>query len=47
MELKVEKKLDEKEVAELVTGTEEVTEEKIEESLNYDDLTSAEKKAVD
>ena len=47
MELKVEKKLDEKEVAKLVTNVEEVTDEKIEKSLNYENLTSAEKKAVD
>lgn len=44
-ELKVEKKLDEKEVEKLTEGT--VTEEKIEDSLNYDKLTPEEKKAVD
>ncbi len=45
LELKVEKSLDEKEVKELVN--ENVTEEKIEESLNYDLLSAEEKKAVD
>lgn len=44
-ELKVEKKLDEKEVEKLTEGT--VTEEKIEDSLNYEALTPEEKKAVD
>ena len=45
LELKVEKNLDEKEVKELVSET--VTEEKIEESLNYELLSDEEKKAVD
>ena len=45
LELKVEKSLDEKEVKEIVS--ENVTEEKIEESLNYDLLSDEEKKAVD
>ena len=45
LELKVEKSLDEKEVKEIVS--ENVTEEKIEESLNYDLLSAEEKKAVD
>ena len=38
LELKVEKSLDEKEVKEIVS--ENVTEEKIEESLNYDLLSA-------
>lgn len=46
MELKVEKKMNEEEVTELVT-TKNVTNEKIEESLNYDTLSNEEKKAVD
>ncbi len=45
LELKVEKKMDEEEVKELVSD--KVTEEKIEESLNYDLLSEEEKKAVD
>ena len=45
LELKVEKKMDEEEVKELVRDN--VTEEKIEESLNYDLLSEEEKKAVD
>ena len=45
LELKVEKKMDEEEVKELVGD--KVTEEKIEESLNYDLLSEEEKKAVD
>ena len=45
LELKVEKKMDEEEVKEIVSDN--VTEEKIEESLNYDLLSEEEKKAVD
>lgn len=47
MELKVEKKMDEKQITELVTTEKEVTDEKIEESLNYDALSKEEKEAVD
>ena len=47
LELKVEKKLDEKEVDKLVDSAKEITEEKIEDSLNYDNLSAEEKKAVD
>lgn len=46
LELKVENKEDEK-VTELVNSDSKLTEEKIEKSLNYDELTAAEKKAVD
>ena len=45
LELKVEKKMDEEEVKEIVSD--KVTEEKIEESLNYEMLSEEEKKAVD
>ena len=45
MELKVENKDDEK-VAELAKQK-KVTEERIEKSLNYDELTAEEKKAID
>ena len=38
-ELKVEKKVEESQVAELVTNAKSVTDEKIEESLNYDSLS--------
>ena len=47
MELKVEKKLEEKEVQELVKETQKVTDDRIEQSLNYDSLTQAEKEAID
>ena len=47
LELKVETQTQEKKVEELVDSKEEVTEEKIEESLNYDSLSKEEKKAVD
>ena len=47
LELKVETQTQEKKVEELVTSEKEVTEEKIEESLNYDSLSKEEKKAVD
>lgn len=46
LELKVETKEDEK-VTELVNSEKKLTEEKIEKSLNYDELSEAEKKAVD
>lgn len=46
LELKVEKKEDEK-VAELAESDTKITEEKIEKSLNYDELSLEEKKAVD
>lgn len=46
LELKVENKEDEK-VTELVNSENKITEEKIEKSLNYDELSEAEKKAVD
>ena len=46
-ELKVEKKIEEKEIDNLTNTTEEVTEEKIEESLNYDLLSKEEQKAID
>ena len=47
LELKVEQEVKKEEVEELVQNTEKVTNEKIEESLNYDALTEAERKAVD
>ena len=47
LELKVETQTQEKKVEELVDSKEEVTEEKIEESLNYDSLSKEEKKAID
>ena len=46
MELKVEKKMDEKKLDELAE-IKEVTEKKIEESLNYDLLSKEEKEAID
>ena len=46
LELKVEEKEDEK-VKELVNTETKITEEKIEKSLNYEELSAAEKKAVD
>ena len=46
LEMKVEKKEDEK-VTELVNSETKITEEKIEKSLNYDELSDEEKKAVD
>ena len=45
-ELKVEKKVEESQVADLVTNVKEVTDEKIEESLNYDSLSEEEKAAI-
>ena len=47
LELKLESSKVEKEVESLVTSEEKVTDEKIEESLNYDLLTDKEKKAID
>ena len=47
LELKVEAKKDDKTLNELAESTEKVTEEKIEKSLNYDELTKEEKEAVD
>ena len=46
LELKVENKEDEK-VTELVNSEKKITEERIEKSLNYNELSEAEKKAVD
>jgi len=47
LELKVESAKEDKKLNELAESTEKVTEEKIEKSLNYDELTDEEKKAVD
>ncbi len=47
LELKLESSKVEKEVENLVTSEDKVTEEKVEESLNYDLLTDKEKKAID
>ena len=47
LELKLDSAKAEKEVESLVTSEEKVTDEKIEESLNYDLLTDKEKKAID
>ena len=47
LELKLESAQTEKKVEGLVNSGEKVTEEKIEESLNYDLLTAEEKKAID
>lgn len=46
LELKVEKKVDEKSIEGLVSEK-EVTEKQIEKSLNYNELSKAEKKAID
>ena len=46
LELKVEQKVDEKKIEGLVSEK-EVTEKQIEKSLNYDELSKAEKKAID
>ncbi len=46
LELKV-KSIDEEKIGELVSDNKEVTEEKIEKSLNYDELSKEEKKAID
>ena len=47
LELKVEKEVKKEEVENLVENNEKVTNEKIEESLNYDLLTQEEKNAID
>ena len=47
LELKVEKKLDEKNVSELTKESTKVTNDDIEKSLNYDMLTKEEKDAID
>ncbi len=47
MELKVEKKIEESEVNEIVKETSKLTDDRIEASLNYDSLTQAEKDAID
>ena len=47
LELKVEKKIEEKEVDEIVKDSNQITNEKIEKSLNYDALTEQEKRAID
>ena len=47
MELKVENKIEDEKVEELTKNVEAITDEKIEKSLNYDELTIEEKKAVD
>ncbi len=47
LELKLESAKVEKKVEDLATSTEKVTEKKVEESLNYDLLSSEEKKAID
>ena len=46
LELKVEKKLDEKEISGLVSSK-EITDNKIEKSLNYDELSKEEQEAID
>ena len=46
LELRVEKKVEEKDIEKLVNAK-EVTEKAIEKSLNYDELSKAEKKAID
>ena len=46
LELKVEKKLEDEKVESLV-GAKKVTEAQVEKSLNYDELSAAEKKAID
>ena len=47
MELKVENKLTKEEAQKLTNNVSNITNEKIEKSLNYDELSEAEKKAVD
>ena len=47
LELKVEKKIEENEVNTIVGNGGQVTNEKIEQSLNYDALTDEEKRAID
>ena len=46
LELKVEDKLKEENISNLTQNSKEVTDEKIEKSLNYDELSESEKKAV-
>jgi len=46
LELKVEKKIDDKEIEELVSAK-EITDKKIEKSLNYDELSTEEKQAIE
>ena len=46
LEIKVEK-IDDNKVQELTKDVKQITNEKIEKSLNYDELTEEEKKAVD
>ena len=47
LELKVEKKIEDGEVDAIVKDTKQITNEKIEQSLNYDSLTEEEKRAID
>ena len=47
LELKVEDKLKEENISNLTQNSKEVTDEKIEKSLNYDELSESEKKAID
>ncbi len=47
LELKVEKKIDEKAIDSLVSDASKVTDEKIEKSLSYADLSKEEKEAID
>ena len=47
LELKVEDKLKEENISNLTQNSKEVTDEKIKKSLNYDELSESEKKAVD
>ena len=47
IELKVENKISNEKVEELAKKTATITDEKIEKSLNYDELTKEEKKAID
>ena len=47
LELKVEDKLKKENISNLTQNSKEVTDEKIEKSLNYDELSESEKKAVD
>ena len=47
LELKVEKEVKEEEVKEILEQKGEVTNEKIENSLNYDSLTEEEKSAIE
>lgn len=47
LELKVEKKEENKKIEKLINDSSKITEEKIENSLNYDELSVEEKRAVD